>query len=45
MFAYMKENQMGHWQAQAFSNLPQPEVTPCKAFIKLQSGDVEPLPI
>jgi arginine decarboxylase len=45
MFAHMKQSQMEHWQAEAFRDLPRPEMTPRKAFIKLQAGDVELLPI
>jgi len=41
----MKRNLIYRWQAEAFGNLPKPAMTPRKAFIKLQAGDVELLSI
>jgi arginine decarboxylase len=45
MFDHMKRNLIDRWQAEAFGNLPKPDMTPRKAFIKLQAGDVELLSI
>src|SRR3974377_2329880 len=45
MFDHMKRNLIDRWQAEAFGNLPKPEMTPRRAFIKLQAGDVELLSI
>jgi arginine decarboxylase len=41
MFTHMKANQMDRWQALAFAHLPRPEMSPRKAFLKLQAGEVE----
>ncbi len=45
MWAYMKQSRQGHWQAQAYANLPTPEMTPRRAFQRLMAGDAEKVPL
>ncbi len=45
MWAHMRENRQGHWQAQAYATLPTPEMTPRRAFQRLMAGDVEKVPL
>ncbi len=45
MWAQMRKNKQGHWQAQAYATLPVPEMTPRRAFQRLMAGDVEKVPL
>jgi arginine decarboxylase len=41
MWAELRTSQMGHWEAEAYAQLPVPECTPRLAFQKLMAGEVE----
>jgi arginine decarboxylase len=41
MWAALRESRMGHWEAQAYAQLPVPEMLPRQAFQKLMAGDAE----
>ena len=41
MWAHMKKNRQGHWQAQAYAGLPTPKMTPRRAFQQLMAGNAE----
>jgi arginine decarboxylase len=45
MWKSMRQHRQGHWQAQAYAQLPTPRMTPRRAFQKLMAGDAEQLPI
>lgn len=45
MWAKMKSLRLGHWEAQAYANLPRPEMLPRLAFQKLMAGDAEEVPL
>ena len=45
MWAHMKQNRQGHWQAQAYASLPTPAMTPRRAFQKLMAGEAEKVPL
>jgi len=45
MWAHMRENKQGHWQAQAYANLPEPKMTPRRAFQRLMAGEGEKVPL
>jgi arginine decarboxylase len=45
MWAHMKDNKQGHWQAQAYATLPAPAMTPRCAFQRLMAGDAEKVPL
>ena len=45
MWAHMKKNRQGHWQAQAYATLPTPVMTPRRAFQRLMAEDAEKVPI
>jgi arginine decarboxylase len=45
MWKQLRTGQQGHWQAQAYSTLPKPEMVPRKAFQKLMAGDAEKVPL
>jgi arginine decarboxylase len=45
MWAHMKKSRQGHWQAQAYANLPTPKMTPRRAFQRLMAGDAEKVPL
>lgn len=45
IFAHMKKSRMDHRQAEAFGKLPKPEMTPRRAFHRLQGGRAELLPL
>ena len=45
LWAHMKKNRQGHWQAQAYATLPKPEMTPRRAFQRLMAGDAEKVPL
>lgn len=45
MWAHMRKNRQGHWQAQAYATLPNPEMTPRRAFQRLMAGAVEQVPL
>ncbi len=45
MFAQMKESQLTHLQAQAFSTMPRPVMTPSDAYSRLVHDEVESLSI
>ncbi|SFZ79507.1 Orn/Lys/Arg decarboxylase N-terminal domain-containing protein [Chitinimonas taiwanensis] len=45
MFAAMKSNRMDQWQSAAFSQLPEPQVLPRRAFQQLMAGKAELLPL
>ncbi len=45
MWAQMRKNRQGYWQAQAYATLPTPEMTPRRAFQRLMSNDVEKVPL
>jgi arginine decarboxylase len=45
IWAHMRKNRQGHWQAQAYESLPKPVMTPRKAFQRLMAGSVEQVPL
>ena len=45
MWAHLRKSRQGHWQAQAYSTLPKPAMTPRRAFQQLMAGDVEKVPL
>jgi len=45
MWAELRAGRMGHWEAQAYAQLPVPECTPRVAFQKLMAGEVELVPL
>jgi arginine decarboxylase len=45
MWAHMKRSRQGHWQAEAYSSLPAPEMTPRRAFQHLMAGNAEEVPL
>ena len=45
MWAHLRKNRQGHWQAQAYATLPAPKMTPRRAFQRLMSGDAEKVPL
>jgi arginine decarboxylase len=45
IWAHMRKNKQGHWQAQAYATLPNPEMTPRRAFQLLMAGKVEKVPL
>ena len=45
IWQHMRESRQGHWQAQAYSTLPKPAMTPREAFRKLMRGEAEALPL
>jgi len=45
MWAHMKKNRQGHWQAQAYAGLPTPTMTPRRAFQQLMAGNAEKVPL
>ena len=45
MWARLRSTRQGYWQAQAYARLPQPRMTPRKAFQALMSGQAELLPL
>lgn len=45
MWAHMRKNKQGYWQAQAYSNLPAPKMTPRRAFQRLMAGEGEMVPL
>ena len=45
MWAHLRKSRQGHWQAQAYASLPNPEMTPRRAFQQLMAGDAEKVPL
>lgn len=45
MWAELRRSRMGHWEAQAYAQLPQPVCTPRQAFQQLMAGEAELLPL
>jgi len=45
MWAHLRTSRQGYWQGQAYGTLPQPKMTPRRAFQLLMSGDVEQVPL
>jgi arginine decarboxylase len=45
MWARMRATRQGYWQAQAYARLPDPRVTPRRAFQSLMSGEGELVPL
>jgi len=45
MWAHLQKSRQGHWQAQAYANLPTPEMTPRRAFQRLMAGQAEKVPL
>ncbi len=45
IWAHMRKNRQGHWQAQAYATLPTPEMTPRRAFQQLMAGNAEMVPL
>ena len=45
MWAHLRKSRQGHWQAQAYATLPEPEMTPRRAFQRLMAGDAEKVPL
>ena len=45
MWQHMRESRQGHWQAQAYSSLPEPAMPPREAFRKLMRGEADLLPL
>ena len=38
MWEHMRKSRQGYWQAQAYAKLPEPEMTPRRAFQQLMAG-------
>ena len=45
MWAELRAGRMGHWEAQAYAQLPVPQCTPRAAFQKLMAGEVDLVPL
>jgi arginine decarboxylase len=45
MWAALRSSRMGHWEAQAYAQLPVPHCTPRRAFQALMAGAVELVPL
>jgi arginine decarboxylase len=45
MWEHMRTSRQGHWQAQAYSRLPTPEIPLRQAFRRLMRGEAEALPL
>jgi arginine decarboxylase len=45
MWAVLREGRMGHFEAQAYAQLPVPEMPPRRAFQKLMAGEVDLVPV
>ena len=45
MWASMRESRQGYWQAQAYANMPKPEITQRRAFQRLVGNDVDLVPL
>ena len=45
LWAHMRKNRQGHWQAQAYATLPRPAMTPRRAFQRLMAGEAEQVPL
>ncbi len=45
MWAVLRQSRMGHWEAQAYAQLPVPEMPPRRAFQKLMAGEAELVPV
>ncbi len=45
MWTHLRKSKQGHWQAQAYASLPNPEMTPRRAFQQLMAGDAEKVPL
>lgn len=45
MWARLRESRMGHWEAEAYAQLPTPEMLPRQAFQKLMAGEAELVPL
>lgn len=45
MWSRMRESRQGHWQAQAYANMPDPVMTQRMAFGRLMAGEVDLLPL
>ena len=45
MWAHLRKSRQGHWQAQAYATLPEPKMTPRRAFQRLMAGDAEKVPL
>ncbi len=45
MWAQMRDSRQGYWQAQAYAQLPVPEMAPRAAFQKLMAGAAEMVPL
>jgi arginine decarboxylase len=45
LWEHMRKSRQGYWQAQAYANLPKPEMTPRRAFQQLMAGDAEKVPL
>jgi arginine decarboxylase len=45
LWAHMRKNRQGHWQAQAYATLPKPVMTPRRAFQRLMAGEAEQVPL
>src|SRR5262249_38186013 len=45
MWDKMRSGRMAHWEAQAYADLPRPDMLPRQAFQKLMAGDAELVPL
>jgi len=45
MWEHLRTSRQGYWQEQAYNTLPQPKMTPRRAFQRLMAGDAELVPI
>jgi arginine decarboxylase len=45
IWAHLRKSRQNHWQAQAYSTLPKPEMTPRRAFQQLMAGNAEKVPL
>jgi arginine decarboxylase len=45
MWEHLRKSKQGHWQAQAYATLPNPEMTPRRAFQRLMANDAEKVPL
>jgi len=45
MWEHLRKSRQGHWQAEAYAQLPRPDLKPRQAFQRLMAGDVEHVPV
>jgi len=45
MWEHLRKSRQGHWQAEAYAQLPRPDLKPRQAFQRCMAGDVEHVPV